>query len=214
MSQEQQYTELAEKIRTWAAELGFQQLGISDVELGEHPAYLERWLDAGYHGEMDYMAKHGKRRGHPDQLLPGTLRVLSLRMDYLSGDTQPLTVLEAADKAYISRYTLGRDYHKLIRKRLAQLAKRIEAEAGGSHRAFVASAPVLERAIAEQAGLGWIAKNTMLGRNLHRPATARGPATAGKTLRQLPGLPGRVPHRCLCRAIRTGRPTLYFLPHH
>jgi len=162
MSQQQQYTDLAEKIRGWSDELGFQQLGISDIDLGEHPAYLQRWLDAGYHGEMDYMAKHGDRRSHPEQLLPGTLRVLSLRMDYLSDGTQPLTVLESPEKAYISRYTLGRDYHKLIRKRLARLAKRIEAEAGGSHRAFVDSAPVLERAIAEQAGLGWIAKNTML----------------------------------------------------
>jgi epoxyqueuosine reductase len=162
MSREQQYSQLAEHIRDWAAELGFQQVGISEVELGDHPAYLERWLAAGYHGEMGYMSKHGSRRSHPDQLIPGTVRVLSLRMDYLSGDTQPLQVLENPRLAYISRYTLGRDYHKLIRKRLAQLAKRIEAESGGNHRAFVDSAPVLERAIAEQAGLGWIAKNTML----------------------------------------------------
>lgn len=108
------------------------------------------------------MSKHGSRRSHPDELIPGTLRVLSLRMDYLSDDTQPLQVLDNPQQAYISRYTLGRDYHKLVRKRLAQLAKRIEAASGGNHRAFVDSAPVLERAIAEQAGLGWIAKNTML----------------------------------------------------
>jgi epoxyqueuosine reductase len=162
MSREQQYSQLAEHIRDWAAELGFQQVGISEVELGDHPAYLERWLAAGYHGEMGYMSKHGSRRSHPDQLIPGTVRVLSLRMDYLSSDTQPLQVLENPRLAYISRYALGRDYHKLIRKRLAQLAKRIETESGGNHRAFVDSAPVLERAIAEQAGLGWIAKNTML----------------------------------------------------
>lgn len=163
MSESQLYTELAQHIRDWAAELGFQQVGISDVDLGDHPEYLRRWLAAGYHGDMGYMAKHGERRSHPGQLIPGTLRVLSLRMDYLPPDTQPLHILEQADKAYISRYTLGRDYHKLIRKRLAQLAQRIEADADcGNYRAFVDTAPVLERALAEQAGLGWIAKNTML----------------------------------------------------
>jgi epoxyqueuosine reductase len=162
MSIEQQYRQLAEHIRDWAAQLGFQQVGICDIDLGEHPQYLDRWLAAGYHGDMGYMAKHGTRRSHPEELIPGTLRVLSLRMDYLSDGTEPLQVLENPHKAYISRYALGRDYHKLIRKRLAKLAKRIEAECGGNHRAFVDSAPVLERAIAERAGLGWIAKNTML----------------------------------------------------
>jgi epoxyqueuosine reductase len=157
------YSELAAHIRDWAGELGFQQVGISDVDLGEHPAYLDRWLAAGYHGEMDYMARHGQRRSHPDQLIPGTLRVLSLRMDYLAGGSDPEQVLASSGKAYISRYALGRDYHKLVRKRLAALAGRIEQAAeGGTYRAFVDSAPVLERAIAERAGLGWIAKNTML----------------------------------------------------
>jgi epoxyqueuosine reductase len=159
----EQQDQLAAKIRAWAAELGFQQVGISDVDLGENEAYLEKWLAAGYHGNMEYMASHGSKRSRPEELVPGTCRVLSLRMDYLSADTQPLRILESPEKAYISRYTLGRDYHKLIRKRLATLAKRIEAEAGSGHyRAFVDSAPVLERAIAERAGLGWIAKNTML----------------------------------------------------
>ncbi|MEH6569509.1 MAG: tRNA epoxyqueuosine(34) reductase QueG [Halioglobus sp.] len=155
--------DLAQQIRLWAAELGFQQVGISDVDLGENEAYLQKWLAAGYHGSMDYMASHGSKRSRPAELIPGTCRVLSLRMDYLFEDTQPLEILASPDKAYISRYTLGRDYHKLIRKRLAKLAKKIEAEVGsGQYRAFVDSAPVLERAIAEQAGLGWIAKNTML----------------------------------------------------
>ncbi len=162
MTATEQYTALARDIRTWADELGFQQLGITDIDLGEHPAYLQRWLAAGYHGEMAYMDRHRDLRAEPGSLVPGTLRVLSLRMDYLSDGADPVHILESPDKAYISRYTLGRDYHKLIRKRLAQLAKRIEQAAGGSHRAFVDSAPVLERAIAEQAGLGWIAKNTML----------------------------------------------------
>lgn len=155
--------DLAARIRGWAKELGFQELGITDIDLGEHEDYLQKWLDAGYHGSMDYMASHGSKRSRPAELIPGTCRVLSLRMDYLADDTKPMQILESPDKAYISRYTLGRDYHKLIRKRLATLARRIEAEAGGgNYRAFVDSAPVLERAIAERAGLGWIAKNTML----------------------------------------------------
>ena len=159
----QQQQALISQIQRWATEFGFQQVGITDVDLGEHEAYLQKWLDAGYHGSMDYMAKHGSKRSRPQELVPGTCRVISLRMDYLPQDTQPLEVLASPDKAYISRYTLGRDYHKLIRKRLSQLAKRIEEEAGGgNYRAFVDSAPVLERAVAERAGLGWIAKNTLL----------------------------------------------------
>jgi epoxyqueuosine reductase len=156
-------SELVEQIRSWAEELGFQQLGIADIELAEHEAYLQKWLDAGYHGSMDYMASHGHKRSRPAELVPGTCRVISLRMDYLPADTHPPEVLASSDKAYISRYALGRDYHKLIRKRLAQLAERIRGLAGGGeYRAFVDSAPVLERALAERAGLGWIAKNTML----------------------------------------------------
>lgn len=157
-----QHSELLPLLREWASELGFQQLGIADVDLGQHPRYLQRWLAAGYHGDMAYMSRHGTRRSHPEQLVPGTLRVLSLRMDYWQDDTRPLTLLEQPERAYISRYSLGRDYHRLLRKRLARLARRIQAETGGNYRAFVDSAPVLERAIAERAGLGWIAKNTML----------------------------------------------------
>jgi len=154
---------MAAQIRVWAGELGFQQTGIADIELAEHEDYLQKWLDAGYHGSMEYMARHGSKRARPAELVPGTCRVISVRMDYLSADTRPLAVLAAPDKAYISRYALGRDYHKLMRKRLAQLADRIRGlAAGGEYRAFVDSAPVLERALAERAGLGWIAKNTML----------------------------------------------------
>ncbi|MFK7976593.1 MAG: tRNA epoxyqueuosine(34) reductase QueG [Halioglobus sp.] len=159
----QELTDLRGKITDWAQTLGFAQVGVTDVDLGQHEQYLQMWLDAGYHGSMGYMQKHGSKRSRPAELVPDTVRVISLRMDYLAQDTQPLAVLDNAEKAYISRYTLGRDYHKLIRKRLAELANRIEAAAGtGQYRAFVDSAPVLERAIAEKAGLGWIAKNTML----------------------------------------------------
>ena len=156
-------TTIVGQIREWSKELGFSQVGIADIELAEHEGYLQKWLDAGYHGSMEYMARHGTKRSRPEELVPGTCRVISVRMDYLADGTQPLAVLESPEKAYISRYALGRDYHKLIRKRLANLAKRIEEVAGGGrYRAFVDSAPVLERAVAERAGMGWIAKNTML----------------------------------------------------
>ena len=154
---------LAQSIKDWGRELGFQQVGISGLDLAEHEQHLQRWLDAGYHGEMDYMGAHGSKRSHPDELVPGTLRVVSLRMDYLPGDTQMAQLLAKPEKAYISRYALGRDYHKLIRKRVQQLADRIQAQIGPfGFRAFVDSAPVLEKAIAEQAGLGWIGKNTLV----------------------------------------------------
>lgn len=154
---------LVQRIRDWARELGFAQLGVSDIHLAEHEAYLERWLAKGLQGDMHWMGAHGKKRSRPEELVPGTCRVLSLRMDYLPNAADAEDVLADPNAAYISRYTLGRDYHKLIRKRLAKLAKRIEAHlGGGKYRAFVDSAPVLERAIAERAGMGWIAKNTML----------------------------------------------------
>ena len=155
--------ELVDRIRAWARELGFAQLGVSDVELAAHEDYLQRWLAAGYHGDMAWMGAHGTKRSRPEELVPGTIRVLTLRMDYLPDGADPVRILEDPNQAYIARYTLGRDYHKLLRKRLARLAKRIEQEAGGGqYRAFVDSAPVLERALAERGGLGWIAKNTML----------------------------------------------------
>ena len=154
---------LAQSLKDWGRELGFQQVGIAGIELGEHEAHLARWLAAGHHGEMDYMAAHGSKRARPAELVPGTLRVISLRMDYLPGDTRMAEVLASPDKAYLSRYALGRDYHKLIRKRLQQLAERMQAAIGPfGYRAFVDSAPVLEKALAQQAGLGWIGKNTLL----------------------------------------------------
>ncbi len=155
--------QLAASIKLWGRELGFQQVGITSVDLGEHEAHLQRWLDAGYQGEMDYMASHGSKRSHPDELVPGTLRVVSLRMDYLPGDTRMAEQLASPEKAYVSRYALGRDYHKLIRKRLQHLAERVQQAIGPfGYRAFVDSAPVLEKAVAEQAGLGWIGKNTLV----------------------------------------------------
>ncbi|WP_349976285.1 tRNA epoxyqueuosine(34) reductase QueG [Pseudomonas sp. WHRI 8519] len=154
---------LAQSIKNWGRELGFAHVGIAGVDLGEHEQHLQRWLDAGYQGEMEYLAAHDGKRAHPDQLIPGTVRVVSLRMDYLPGDTQMAQRLAQPEKAYVSRYALGRDYHKLVRKRVQHLADRIQEDIGPfGYRAFVDSAPVLEKAIAEQAGLGWIGKNTLL----------------------------------------------------
>ena len=156
-------SDLAFAIKDWSYELGFQQAGITGITLDHHEAYLNRWLAAGYHGEMDYMAAHDNKRARPAELVPGTLRVISLRMDYLPGNTQMAQRLADPEKAYISRYALGRDYHKRIRKRLQQLAERIQQQIGPfGYRAFVDSAPVLEKALAEQAGLGWIGKNTLV----------------------------------------------------
>ena len=154
---------LMTQIRQWGRELGFQQIGISDIDLDQPRQHLQRWLEKNFHGDMQYMASHGEKRSRPEQLLPGTLRVLSARMDYLPDTDDMEEVLADSNKAYISRYALGRDYHKLMRKRLAALAQKISSVAGRhNHRAFVDSAPVLERALAEKAGLGWIGKNTML----------------------------------------------------
>jgi epoxyqueuosine reductase len=156
--------ELAAKIRSWGAELGFQQIGIASIELQADEQRLQTWLAANMHGAMDYMQRHGSKRSHPEELVPGTLRVISARMDYLPEETDdPATILEQPERAYISRYALGRDYHKVLRKRLQHLADKIEQEIGRfGYRAFVDSAPVLEKPLARNAGLGWIGKHTNL----------------------------------------------------
>lgn len=154
---------LADQIKAWGRELGFQQVGITDVDLAEDEAHLQRWLAAGYHGEMGFMARHGTKRTRPDELEPGTIRVISVRLDYLSPEVETTRLLARPEKAYVSRYALGRDYHKLMRKRLAQLAHRMQEVVGPfGFRAFVDSAPVMERGLARKAGLGWFGKNAML----------------------------------------------------
>jgi epoxyqueuosine reductase len=162
--QNKDYAALLQKIKTWSRELGFQQLGVSDVDLSTHEKHLNRWLDAGYHGEMDYMQKHGSKRSHPEQLIENTCRVISVRMDYMPPDCETAdAVLENPNMGFISRYALGRDYHKLMRKRLQKLTDKINQQVGEyGHRVFVDSAPVLEKALAEKAGLGWIGKHTNL----------------------------------------------------
>jgi len=159
-----QLTALASQIKDWGSELGLQQVGIADTQLAGHEERLQRWLADGFHGEMDYMARHGSRRSRPAELVPGTVRVISVRMDYLSAVAQPAQeLLEEPRKALISRYALGRDYHKVLRNRLRRLASLIENEIGPyGFRVFVDSAPVLEKALAEKAGLGWIGKHSNL----------------------------------------------------
>ena len=155
---------LAEKIKTWGAEYGFQQVNIVEPDLDQASERLQDWLNKKFHGSMKWMAEHGEKRYQIDNLVDRTLRVISVRMDYLA-DSNMIAVLRDDNKAYISRYALGRDYHKLIRRRLAALAKKIELElplSDLSQRPFVDSAPVMEKPIAEQAGLGWIGKNTLL----------------------------------------------------
>ena len=158
------YSTLAADIRRWGAELGFRGIGIAEVELGEDEARLLDWLDGGFHGEMDYMARHGTRRSRPAELHAGTVRVICARMDYLPADaTDAWDVLADGERAYVSRYALGRDYHKLLRSRLQKLVDRIMAAVGPfGHRVFTDSAPVLEKALARNAGLGWIGKHTLL----------------------------------------------------
>jgi epoxyqueuosine reductase len=155
---------LAQRIRAWAAELGFDQVGIADCDLGEAESRLMAWLGRGWHGDMEYMAAHGTRRSRPAELVPGTLRVISVRMNYFpEAAADAGEVLGDGTRAYIARYALGRDYHKVLRGRLQQLCERIGREAGPfAHRVFTDSAPVMEVELAAKAGLGWRGKHTLL----------------------------------------------------
>ncbi|MBL8200721.1 MAG: tRNA epoxyqueuosine(34) reductase QueG [Chromatiales bacterium] len=156
--------QLVAQIRSWGAELGFQQVGVAGLALDDAEARLDEWVARGLHGELAYMTRHGRKRTRPDVLLPGTTRVISARMDCLPAAAAPAhEVLRDGGRAYIARYALGRDYHKLLRQRLQRLAARISA-AGTPHgyRVFVDSAPVLEKPIAAAAGLGWQGKHTNL----------------------------------------------------
>ena len=158
---------LISKITTWAIELGFQGVGFSDVDLSAAEEQLMKWLNKDYHGDMDWMQKHGTKRSRPEELVEGTRSIISVRMDYLPPTSSaqqsldPVMVLNHPELGYISRYALGRDYHKVMRKRLQKLATRITKEVGEfGYRVFVDSAPVLEKPIAVKAGLGWMGKHT------------------------------------------------------
>lgn len=158
------FSGLVSDIRVWARELGFADIGISGIALDSAEAQLLQWLKNSYHGDMDYMAAHGTKRTRPDELLPGTLSVISARLPYWPSDAMPTAkVLADPALAYVSRYALGRDYHKILRDRLQKLASRIEEAVGGfQYRVFTDSAPVMEVALAAQTTLGWRGKHTLL----------------------------------------------------
>ena len=157
------YAALTRAIKLWGRELGFQSVGIADIDLAAAQGRLAAWLAAGFHGEMDYMARHGSKRARPADLRPGTLRVISARMNYRPQAAEGWAVMDAREKAYIARYATGRDYHKVVRGRLQQLARRIENEIGAfGHRVYTDSAPVMEVELAAKSGLGWRGKHTLL----------------------------------------------------
>jgi epoxyqueuosine reductase len=157
------FNRLATSIKRWGKDLGLQKVGITDTDLSEAERHLDAWLACGFHGEMDYMQRHGRKRTRPADLVPDTLRIISVRMDYRPDESEPAHILDDPARAFISRYALGRDYHKVLRRRLQKLADRIVDVVGPfGYRAFVDSAPVMEKAIAEKAGLGWIGKHSNL----------------------------------------------------
>jgi epoxyqueuosine reductase len=162
-------SQLSNNIKFWGSELGFQQVGITTTALEEDEAYLLNWLKQGRHGEMSYMQRHGTKRSRPGDLVPGTISVISVRMDYMPPSSKhPAQVLNNTELAYVSRYAMGRDYHKLMRRRIQKLATKIETQYGQfGYRCFVDSAPILEKALARNAGLGWIGKHS----NLINPKT-------------------------------------------
>jgi iron-sulfur cluster binding protein, putative len=155
------YAQLARHIKQWGRALGFGAVGICDTDLTEAERHLHAWLAKGYHGTMDYMQRHGSKRTRPAELVPGTLRIISVRLDYRPSEPDPGSVLRDPAAAFISRYALGRDYHKVLRARLKKLAQCIAAEIGDfGYRVFTDSAPVMEKAIAQKAGLGWVGKHS------------------------------------------------------
>lgn len=158
------YQALKSDIESWALALGFQQMGVSDIELSEAGEHLQNWLAHQHHGTMEYMQRHGSKRSHPAQLVPGTVSIISVRLDYMNTGITPYQELtKQPHKAAISRYALGRDYHKVLRAKLKKLTAQISQAIGPfGHRVFTDSAPVMEKAIAEKAGLGWIGKHSNL----------------------------------------------------
>jgi epoxyqueuosine reductase len=198
-------------LTTHARELGFDGVGVSGVELPADEAFLQSWLQEGRHGEMNYMQHHGLKRSRPKLLVPGTVRVISVRMNYWPAAARAADVtLANGEAAYISRYALGRDYHKVLRGALKALAAQMATlVAPFNARVCVDSAPVLEKALARNAGLGWIGKHT----NLYRPATARR-CSRHCPLRQLQCLHSCLPHGRDHGALAAGCAPLHFVPHH
>ncbi|MHC3771126.1 tRNA epoxyqueuosine(34) reductase QueG [Pantoea agglomerans] len=155
--------QFAQQIKQWGLDLGFQQVGITDTDLSAEEPRLQAWLDKQYHGEMEWMARHGMMRARPHELLPGTLRVISVRMNYLPAKAAFASTLKNPQLGYVSRYALGRDYHKVLRNRLKKLGEMIQQQCGElNFRPFVDSAPLLERPLAAKAGLGWTGKHSLI----------------------------------------------------
>ncbi|MBS6437522.1 tRNA epoxyqueuosine(34) reductase QueG [Pantoea sp.] len=155
--------QLAQQIKQWGKDLGFQQVGITDTDLSAEEPRLQAWLDKQYHGEMEWMARHGMMRARPHELLPGTLRVISVRMNYLPAKAAFASTLKNPQLGYVSRYALGRDYHKVLRNRLKKLGEMIQEKCGElNFRPFVDSVPLLERPLAAKAGLGWTGKHSLI----------------------------------------------------
>ena len=202
------YHALKAQIRSWAGELGFQDLGVTDLDLAAHEPHVRAWLEKGFQGELGYLTRNLAKRLDPSQLVPGTIRIISARMDYLKTETRPMEVLESPELGYVSRYALGRDYHKTLRRRLAKLGQRISAAATDidhHFRAFTDSAPVLEKALAAKSGLGWIGKHTLV---LNRQAGSW--FFLGEIFTNLPlpvDDPGTEDHCGNCRACITVCPT-------
>lgn len=163
-SSDNAYTQLAADIKRWGQALGFAEIGITDTDLQHAEVEHQQWIDKGFHGDMDYMAKHGTKRTRPAELVPNTIRVISARLDYKPPQAKDSwQVMNDGQQAFISRYALGRDYHKVMRNKLQQLSDKIvQAVSNVEYRVFTDSAPVLEVALAEKAGLGWRGKHTLL----------------------------------------------------
>lgn len=160
---DQRLRELSSLLKTWAIELGFSELRITTVDLEEEKDFFEKWLQKGFHGEMDFMARHGKKRLYPDELIPGTLRIITVRMNYLDDESFDVLNNTTQKQGYVSLYAMRRDYHRVIRNRLEKLAQKMQDKIGPfAYRAFSDSAPVLEVAFAKRSGLGWQGKNNLL----------------------------------------------------
>jgi epoxyqueuosine reductase len=217
-----------ERLRAWGQAAGFSQIGVAEVDLHTAEPGLRAWLEAGFHGQMGYMARHGMARARPAELVPGTLRVVTARMDYLPMATAPGWQAVQGQRqaqpgqAVVSRYAQGRDYHKVLRQRLEGLAQRLAREAGPhQYRVFTDSAPVLEAELATRSGIGWRGKHTLV---LNREAGSMfflgeiftdmplpGQPCANCPLRHLHGMPGCVPNPGHRSAVPSGRAALYFL---
>ncbi len=215
---------LARSIKAWGREFGFQNVGIADTDLSSAETHLATWLDKGWHGEMDYMARHGTRRTRPAELVPGTLRVIACRMNYAADLEDGWAALADGERAYVARYARGRDYHKVLRSRLQRLADRIADEVGDfGHRVFTDSAPVMEvelaaegrPRLARQAHAAAHARSGVVllsRRDLHRPSAAGGRA-GSESLRQLHEMHRALPHAGDPRPVQPRRAALHLLPH-